>query len=506
MRHMMLKLHDGPVSPAFVWGRLCCGLVLSLAGLIGGASRGTGQTPNTGSSGSSSPLSATVALPQPLVVADFPDPAHPIDWAQYTMPEDCTAAVQRTWGGLVNDDTLRWNPWMPRPSATVQVARTCLSHLRVADIPPFAFEWTRWLAIMAGADSVLHAIVARQLAAVPSTAVQARAKIIGTVFTELLRPPWTSAQVQLARGYLTQLDALGPTVYQERMAARNELLAPAKAAHDVDAQLAGIRDQLQLLQQPQIAALPELAAVGGQDPITGHALTNKETNVWLLTNQLQRLTYLQTFSRDDLTKFANRMHSIETVVWHGKHDLVGTPAPALHCAYYFPTPTSAIPIADSVPFHGHLSLLVFLGGGTETQSFYPVLRRLQKDLPAVALLYEDQLTGSFAGQLLVAHPEQEAILRHQYVVDSLGLKGAFCVTGNPHHTAPDGRALPSADPNREVYTKGNYFFQKFVIDPIGTVTDGPSVLGDVVDWSDLEWYLRRMQTKATVGAVDPGRQ
>jgi hypothetical protein len=400
----------------------------------------------------------TAGLPSSLVALGFPA-THPIDWQQFRLPEDCGVVFQQ--------------------SGAVQLTRACLERFRVADIPPFALPMARELAIQINADSLMQAIVARQLAPMPATAVAVRAALLDSVVKELMGATgrfqsrhWTPAHIQLARTFQAQLDALGPMAIDQQLDTRGIMMGPAIDAHDLDAQIAIFHDKIRLLQQPEVA--------------TKLGITNYKMDLKVIDEELSRLEYFQTMSFDTLASYAAKLNAL-----YGRDitEMLNVPAPSLNCDYYFPTQQGNTPQVGPkslFPPQGQLSLIVF-GNGKFGQAIH-----LHQAMPKVPITIVTHTTGFFAGHFLVAQPEQEAMLRHRYVVDSLGIPGAFCVTTTHYHLTAEGHAIPSSDPNLEAY---HLPLNEMVIaiSPSGKTLNAESV--DLVNGEEMEWYLKRLEEK-----------
>jgi hypothetical protein len=131
-----------------------------------------------------------------------------------------------------------------------------------------------------------------------------------------------------------------------------------------------------------------------------------------------------------------------------------------------------------------------------------LIRRLHQAVPRVAITIVTHTTGTFAGHFVVAHPEQEVVLRHQYLADSLGVPGALCVTTTHYHMTPEGHAIPTPDVNAEAYHTGGGLM--IVISPMGTTLNNG--IANFVDSENFEWYLKRLAEKYSIGALsNPGQ-
>jgi hypothetical protein len=293
---------------------------------------------------------------------------------------------------------------------------------------------------------------------------------------------------------MAQLDALGPTAIFEQLNARGSLMGLPKDAHDLDAQIASIQDQLRLLRQPEVAVLPALKKMVG-------SMTRQQFMIQDRESDISKLHYLQTLSIDSLASYGAKIRALFGPV---VTDMLNVPAPPLHCDYYFPTPQAATPLAGPVPpipAQGQLSLLIFNDGQNDQTGSASVARRLHAAIPRLAITVVSHTTSGFAGQFLVAQPEQAAMLQHQYLVDSLGMPGAFCVTTTHYHMTAEGHAIPSPDPNIEAYhVRGSGFM-------IAVSQRGTTLNNDFVSlYDDLEWFLKRLDEKYGAGTPSsPGQ-
>jgi hypothetical protein len=133
------------------------------------------------------------------------------------------------------------------------------------------------------------------------------------------------------------------------------------------------------------------------------------------------------------------------------------------------------------------------------QSSGTFARNLYQAVSRLAITVVAHTNGVSAGQLMLAHPEQEAVLMHGYMADSLGVPGALCVTTTHYHMTAEGHAIPSPDPNTEAYHGGG----NWVISPTGKTLSNNSF--NIVKDEDLIWYLKRLRDKYSMGSPSPGQ-
>jgi hypothetical protein len=506
-RNMERHHHSNPRAPigGFPWG-VWWGLVLGIMGLMVGGQRAVGQS--LAPDNSHSRQQAAAGLPPSLVTLGFPG-LKPIDWQQYPLPEDCQTYVRRELGMARNtamrpllrrrsDDTIATvDPWTVLSPVVVQSTRTCLERYRVADIPPFAVPVARQLAIDVGDDSLWRAIVARQLASIPATAVLGRAALLDSMIGELMSgydPSSTDlthripAHVQLARTYVAQLDALGPTAIHEQLNAGKVFVRFMDQARDLDGKIAELQAQIHRLQQPGVAALPEFKKGNQQFTLQQWLIQDREVAISKVRLELS-------FSVDSLASIAAKYRTL-----YGPRavDMLYVPAPPLHCDYYFPTPQAKTPMAGpmpTIPAHGQLSVLFFYNGNGDAGFGYPA-RQLHVAIPQLAITVVSHTAAGFAGHFLVAQPEQAAVLQHQYLADSLGIPGAFCVVTTHYHMTAEGYAIPSPDPNIEAYHI-HLGTDMFIVSPMGMTLNGG--LLQYGDGDDLVWQLKRFAKQIEAG-------
>jgi hypothetical protein len=375
-----------------------------------------------------------------------------------------------------------------------QDAHTCLRRFRVATVWPELLDQWRMLAIGLSDDSLLQAVVAAQFGGGP-------APLLASVIRDLSGKYITAAipaQVWGARrrAYLAQLDALGPSAVQERLSVRNALLEDESG---LDSTLALLRDELHLLQQPQVAALPEMQSPSGIGTLTVGAAMQQAKQ-----QQIQRLLqftgYMQTLSPDSLAALAQSM----PVMW--LHDV---PAPVLHCDYYFPTSRTTPPHAGPAPVlpaPGMPALLVIGAGLTDGSG--PFLRRIHQQLPTLPIIYESSVTGvvqdaigastngSF-GRFFGDNRTQEAVFRHQTLADSLGWPGAFCAANVQVTKNADGYAYMHADPNKAAYHLMWNATGIYIVDPTGKILGksggNPGDFGYGIVYGDPSLYAKRFE-------------
>lgn len=473
-------------------------LILSIALCLGSARHVAGQSvdvrPDSGHT-------TDQHLPTPLVIAQVPPPIRPEDWSQLQLVQDCTATFERVLGpaSLALDrearhDTLQQdNPWRPLSPAAIVVGRQCLSRFRLDEIPSFALPSTLQLAIALNTDSLVQAIVARQLAGAHSVA--ARAAVLDQAIQTLMGNHWpstgyygwywTTAHVQLAHTYLSQLDALGDAALQQRIdLRRNELLEPAVYAGDVDAMLTLDREVLQLVQR-----LPP-------DQRKGELLQEKVT--------LLGVTYAQSLKQSDLQNYFDAVFALHKGFNPAIDSstfalLLNAQAPSITCDDWVYGPTGGT--APTVPARGKISLLIFapssfVAGHSDANDLYATVRKIHTMAPDVDITMVLRAGGVLGQQLLVAHPEQEAKMLEHYYTDSVHLPMNVCVVTVKSRTTPSGHAVPLASPVWEAYRiPAESGPQVFIVDPTGDVLYDSYQMGDKPFGVQLDAFIHRLDMK-----------
>jgi hypothetical protein len=450
------------------------------------------------------PTSPSTLSSAPVVTAGFSEPDKPRDWRLYQAPDACISLFER----ILRQTTFNTQPeknvahdtqpmkeddWTPLPSASVTAGQQCVDHLHVADIPAFELPNLLRLAIAINNDSLVQAVVARQVALAGSSE-RSHAHVLESVVHSLTTNGWadfdhtvnhlTEAHIALARTYAMQIDSMdGPTTLLYRLRALDDLSASLRIGDsDVTARLAYAEDELQRMQRVPLNAVP--------------ASDRKEIFAKILGEELhiKRLAYIQSLSHEDLTQWHVMWDSVHRVIKSPIWDsLTGQPAAPITCDYAFNAPGSAP--GASIPTSGIVSLLVFVNPNKIDQIDYrrfAELRRQQQLFPTLKITLIAMTSGTFQGRDLLPHPEQEATFIHQYLTDSLGLPGTVCVVKSQYRTVAGGRAIPLLTPVLEGYKLDprTYGREEFLVDPLGWIVGG----GSVAD----EELIRRLLLQTTV--------
>lgn len=513
------------------------GLSLGLASV--GASQGSPATPPVSRLAIESPSGPRQAqpLPTPVVMAGVATPPA-IDWSQYNSVEMCNAAFVRALSAALLPqlrDTLRdtthrrVDPWLPFPPAAVEEGRRCLNRFRVADLPVPALTATLQTAVGTNADTLVQALVARQLTLAPDAG--ARAAVLDTAIQLLMtnnfpntQRDWvlTPAHVRLARAYVSQLDALGAVAFLPRLRVRNDLMIHLNE-NDVDAQLALQREILQVYQQVPLDSVP--AAVKTPEFFFEYKFR------WLgVVERIAGLTYVETGSRADLANVVEASkdqegfveavnkslanHTLMPAVYkmttedYNQLHLLGQRAGPLTGDYWFNAPNNTrVPL----PMSGKLNVLYFLGSDDQSDKATirigvdATLRRVHQALPDVPITVVTQTKGALRHIAFTDHPEQEAALRYSVLHDSLRVPGMVTVYKPRYQTGTTGHMIPLPMPQWEAYHCNDASFKLVVVDAGGMIVFESA--GSADEWIrpyglDLVLFLRHILHRPIPLATD----
>jgi hypothetical protein len=467
-------------------------------------------------------LSSSLTSAIPLVVAGFAEPNQSINWTQYRTPEACQSLFEWRLRLANYDEAIHYehtsraraysdDNWVPLAPEAVSIGQACLRQFQVTDVPVFALSSLLRLAIGANADSLIQAIVTRELTQA-GTASRDRAEVLWDVIQRLMSNNWdegngtiihlTSAHTQLARRYTAQLDSVGgPEILLYRVWAE-EFLSRGYRVDDTTggAQLAELEHRLEQLEHAPISEAPS----GDQQKILIVLLGLKINVRWW--------EYLHTLSHADLTRWVATRDSVKhrLVGGLGQPDsLAGTPAPQITGDYWFNSGGVSAPV---VPAPGAVSLLVFdnpgLGGTRKLGARQlQALRHLHQTFPALHIVVVAATQGTFQGHAFETSPDSEAQVIHQYY-DSLQIPGIISVSKSTYRTVVGGHAIPLPVPvlSRYKLDPRNYSGKLFLVDPSGWV-----VSRFLWGAPDLELLIRRLleqaPTTSTSGkAISTGTQ
>lgn len=446
----------------------------------------TGQTPVAVSD-----TAARQSLPTPLVIAGFPVPSHPVDWSHYLHMDECidvavwTEAMDRfdrvDRSSAIDEqrsrDTTEDNPWTPLPAATRDSTQRCLRRFSLSALPVFESAAMLRLAVTIGADTLVSALVAQQVAAVHG-APRGQAAVLDTAIQLLMRSPGipgqpvaahpSPAHVQLARRYVAQLEALGRPTLVQQMLADGSMLIPAEFALDVDTLLTHLRIERQRVRQLSPQEVQEL--------------------YWLPLDTVQlvqdgreaHVRWFKTGAPDAFARFATVAQQTRRL-GSGHPALLGTvaaPVTGASCFTSPATPTPTLGLTPQLHTSGVPSLVIFLdtpegGEGDDSRmQLYRDLRRLHQDFPALRIVLVAILHGRYRQRWLQEHPAEEATFLHQELADSLGVPGSLCVVQPEYQALPNGWRRPLLPPLEQAYDLDDVNqYGGFLIDPQGRIVD-----------------------------------
>jgi hypothetical protein len=390
-----------------------------------------------------------------LLTNDFSEPTRPDDpsfsrtlgacigtfermatWYEYDHPFDPNPAHDT----LLEESRL-WTPYSP---TVISAARDCYHTVyRTSDDVPREDIPEAWLlAVHMNEDSVARALTTRWLA-LHSTDTPARASWLARAVRSLVaqggpdgKMHLTDAHVAMARQYLAQLEALGPSQLQKLVEARTAFNNAGAARLDSDSALQVAIDESKHWAS-FVKGIPSNALSGrGREFAKENAFNAQVYGV-------ERLTYVKTLDHADLTRF---VQSVDSASGMNRPWLVGKLAPPVTADYWFGTPSNKAP--EVVPAPGEVSLLVFVGprrgnAATNSPQKDAMLRWLHMKYPSLRIVFVAVTRGYWASESLLDHPEREAKLMYQYVHDSLQVPGIMGVIAMKQQVVTsDGRTLP----------------------------------------------------------------
>lgn len=399
----------------------------------------------------SSPLAPSAPL---LVVAGFTEPARAIDWGIYHTPAGCAGLFDRALkAAAYQRDTLSYahgpdtgpdtyDVWAPFPANTIALAQHCIRQLPAVDaIADSAMRTVLLnLAIATNQDSLVNAIVARELTLAGQAPV-ARAAVFLKAIRQLLSHTWwypgylTAAHVTLATQYEQQLEALGSTVIRESVDALYAISNIDSDHQTLETQIANTQKIVTLLNRAvSVSDIPASRRAQLQDELRDATVAG----LWF--------TYLKTGNHDDFTRYRSAQAAIFL-----PNAILGTPAPPITGDYWFNRPPGAF---ANVPALGQVSLVCFTQPSIYTSNasdIYKRLRKLHAQFPTLQIILVSATKGSFQGQDFLGHPEQEAERIHAVLTDSFKVPGILAVTKGVFKKIAVGHTLPLPLPLLDAY-------------------------------------------------------
>lgn len=353
----------------------------------------------------------------------YPSPPDRANYAHYTIPQECLAAVTRVTDSVQFQqrlDTLPYSSSDPLPAAAVETARRCAANFTVAGVDTNSLPALRDLALAADDDSLAVRAVDRESAVSRNRPLAERAHIlVDAVQSASNAKPVRTA---LARHFIAQLDQLGPQVSLDRLSARNFL------GQSLTTDMKDLPAMLQLAKEAADIVQHVPADVRAANP-----------QGWQMANNMVHLTDIFVTSMRDGPAAALAEMTVRG--WN-----TGTPL-GLHAAsivapYWFNRPDQA-----PRPGPGKLALVVFVdaGCGESCLSGYATLRRVARHHPEVEITLV-AATNGHVGRRLTPNASDEATLARQYLLDYHHLPGALAVDSTEFIwlPAPDGRRIPPA--------------------------------------------------------------
>jgi hypothetical protein len=369
--------------------------------------------------------------------------------------------------------------WRPLPQSAIELGRDCLRRVRIAEVSPAQWPLVLRLAVGVNDDTLVRALVRRQLAWVerqgmsPANRVLVRAEVVDSAIHRLWHNAWnndttshrTPAHDSLSREFAAQLDTMQPA--RALLPMRLELFDlfneantfdDADSAGDIAAERAVFQRRVQL----QLSVTVESDSQKEQERRTGLLHGERNMMAWF--------SYLEQPTHERLMTYLNTRGPVGQSQFEG---LVGSRAPLLRGDYWFNT-SSPTP---SIPQRGVVSLLVFLDtweGRIPKQqetiwATFEKLRSLHARYPELQIVLVTQTQGKFRDQDYRAHPEQEAALLHTYLTDELKVPGVVCIIRTAYHTEAGGTAVPLASSALDAYHLDPR--DVFMADPLGLVVD-----------------------------------
>jgi hypothetical protein len=474
-----------------------------------GASLGGGGLPRrlAGQTPAVAPATALQGVPTPLVTAGFPAPSHPIDWTRYTHSDECTGIVIRTTATAVYDsvdrtsaidrarmfDTTFENPWAPLPRGVAAATQACLARFPLTTIPPYEVIELLRLAITVQAEPLISALVAQWIETGQATPAVTAARL-DTVVDLLMRSPGVPGQpiaaapspahVALARRYAAQLDALGPAALSMRISAERALDEPGDYTANPDSVLTHSHTEARLARQLSPAQFKAVEWVA------------RDTMELVWRGVDERIRWLTTGAPDALARFVQLAKATQHLpLMH--LELLGTTAPPITGDYCFATPSTRVPttgLTPALPARGAPTLVVFDDDGWP---LFAQLRRLHHEFPTLQIVQVLHLQGAYQNRWLAQAPADEARLRRDVLVDSLGVPGSLCFLQQTYQTLPNGELTPLVSPLARAYDLDVEEPGWFLLDPTGAFVDvyGPSRGGNT--WRTLlqRWTASSVPSK-----------
>lgn len=423
------------------------------------------------------------ALPTPLVGAEFLPPSRTFDWRRHQHIDECVgvpvwARSQTLYDSLDlttaidvgrhRDSTID-NPWAPTPVKVRALTQICLDHFSVTSVPDFETGSILQLALTTNADTLVRALVTRRLAAVERASVSTRAAVMDTLIEMLMRSPGLSEQpivmspspahVQLARDIATQLESLGHAAISEQLAAIYRIGGPAYYIRDAQTILTNMKKRW---------ALEHLLT---SDEVRNKFGTSADTLDLANQGFAAAVRWYATDSLGWLNTFIRAVHAVPRRIQVPHLVELGAAAAPIGGDYCFAASASATP-AMPLSLQGVPSLII-VGSDLDDMGWkrMAILRRLHDDFPTLRLVLVAPLTGVYRGRWLVDHPAEEAKLRYQTLVDSLGLTGSLCLEQRRYQTLANGEALPLVTPMERAYDLDPEENGWYLIDPQGRIVD-----------------------------------
>jgi hypothetical protein len=365
----------------------------------------------------------------------FASPEGTIDWAVYTTPESCFAAVQRE---QIMDaasrgkrlDTMSYDPLASVPIAVAKTARTCLSRLDLASIPVNSFESLFHTALLSDDDSLVRAIMARGIHTIASLSHESDSMKVhdALVIEEAIIQGLTDVQpvrLPTARQFATMVDTLFPQKnLHGRIYPSFQLLTYAGRVLDHDLTVTLAQHIIDMLEH----APSTISAVDRQhipEEITAMRAVLADAKLFQMTPQAA----------------AQQLASVGLRTAPGP--LIGKPAPRVMGDFWFDTDSTP------QPRRGRVSLLVFVTPEVATEESFGVLRRMQHTFPALNIVLMAQTHG-YVRHRVAESPATEANVLHDFFHNVVHLPGALSVSVTPYTNlpAPDGRRIEGLTANQ----------------------------------------------------------
>ena len=430
---------------------------------------------------------ATAALPAPLVTAGFLPPPRAVEWGRYRYIDECTgvpswARAQALYDSLDRTpivdqqrtrDTSVGNPWAPVPERVRVLTQACLRHFTAASVPGFETSTIVALTLTANADTLLRALLAQWLATNANSPAAQRAAVLDTMIAILMQGPGVPGQpapvqpsptvVELAHQYATQLMRLGPEAGPVQLDVLGILNRPAEYVDDSQQILAELETERTDVHQWTPAAVR--AQFHTSLDTVDRVYQGFEARIrWRATDSLP---WLRTFVQAAQT-FPLRLPQLHL----GLLGATAAPVTADYCFQGAHDTTPSVSPTMSLVQRGVPNLVIVQEASEDVPwRDFAIVRRLHQEFPKLRIVVIELLTGRYQGHWLADQPAQEARLRYQVLVDSLGVAAHVCMSQQRYQTLPNGEALPLTTPVEHAYDLDVNEPGWFLIDPKGAVVD-----------------------------------